>query len=96
MVGENFESAPFSTGIVGAGQSCSTTNVTTPYEMLFCEKDSTWRKKRHFCVFWVFFLVSSTSAQRSQENLVESIETAATRLEKAGTRHERRCYGLWL
>ena len=35
--------------------------------MLFCEKDSTWRRKPHFCVFLVFFLVSSTSAQRSRK-----------------------------
>ena len=45
-------------------------------------------KKSHFCVFLMFFLVSSTSAQRSQENLVESIKKATTRLEKAGMRHE--------
>ena len=46
----------FRRGIVGAGQYCSTTNVTTPYEVLFCEKDSTWRKKTSFLRFYGVFL----------------------------------------
>ena len=46
----------FRWGIVGAGQQRSTINVTTPYEVLFCEKDSTWGKKPHFCFFFGVFL----------------------------------------
>ena len=64
--------------------------------MFFCEKDGTWEEKPQFCVFSVFFLVSSTSAQWNQENFVKSIKQVATRLEKTGTRHERQYIGLQL
>ena len=64
----------FRRGIVGAGQWCFIANVTTPYEVLFCEKDGTRAKKNpHFCAFLVFSLVSSTRAQWNQENFVKSV-----------------------
>ena len=47
--------------------------VTTPYELFFCEKESTLAKKPFFCVFLVFFLVSSTCAQSDQENFAKSV-----------------------
>ena len=46
----------FRRGIVGAGQSRFIANVTTPYEVLFCEKDGARAKKPRFCVFFGVFL----------------------------------------
>ena len=46
----------FRRGIVGAGQWQFIANVTTPDEVLFCEKDGTRAKKPRFCVFFGVFL----------------------------------------
>ena len=50
--------------------------------MFFCEKDGTWDEKPQFCVFFGIFLVSSTSGQWNQENLVKSTKKQLQGLRK--------------